>query len=64
MSQESDRLRAFAADTEALQQRLSDAITEMDGLTPEVSFHLGEAFASRGSAVGSLEEAAGKAARF
>ncbi|MFJ9846338.1 hypothetical protein ACIRYZ_39040 [Kitasatospora sp. NPDC101155] len=55
-------LRTFAADAEALQQRLHDALAGLDGLTPTASFQLGEAFASLGSAVRTLEAAAGEAA--
>lgn len=53
-----NHLRALAADAEALQQRLIDANGELDGLTPDMSFRLGEAFGSLGSAVRSLEAAA------
>ncbi|MEU5838621.1 hypothetical protein ABZ820_33815 [Streptomyces diacarni] len=55
-------LRTLAADAEALQQRLHDTLTVLDGLTPTVSFRLGEAFSSLGSAVQTLEAAASEAA--
>lgn len=55
-------LRTLAADAEALQQRLHDALAELDGLAPNVSFRLGEAFASLGSAARTLEAAASEAA--
>ncbi|MEU6926303.1 MULTISPECIES: hypothetical protein [unclassified Streptomyces] len=55
-------LRTLAADAEALQQRLRDALAELDGLTPNVSFQPGEAFASLGSAAQTLDAAASEAA--
>ncbi|MFD7868120.1 hypothetical protein [Streptomyces sp. NPDC059783] len=55
-------LRTLASDTEALQQRLRDALGVLDGLTPDVSFRLGEASALLGSAARTLDAAAGKAA--
>ncbi|WP_329203908.1 hypothetical protein [Streptomyces sp. NBC_01435] len=55
-------LRTLAADAEALRQRLRDALAGLDGLTPNVSFQLGEAFASLGSAARTLEAAASEAA--
>ncbi|MEU2681329.1 hypothetical protein ABZ638_31080 [Streptomyces sp. NPDC007107] len=54
-------LRALAADAKALQQRLRDALS-LDGMTPTVSFQLGEASASLGSAARTMEAAAGEAA--
>ncbi|TGG78494.1 hypothetical protein [Streptomyces albus] len=58
-------LRTLAADAEALQQRLRDALAGLDETTPAptVSFHLGEAFASLGTAARTLEAAAEAAAR-
>ncbi|WP_329492573.1 hypothetical protein OG618_37925 (plasmid) [Kitasatospora sp. NBC_01246] len=55
-------LRILAADAEALQQRLHNALAELDGLTPTMSFRMGEAFASLGSAARTLEAAADEAA--
>ncbi|MFF9901289.1 hypothetical protein [Streptomyces longispororuber] len=55
-------LRTLAADAEVLQQRLHDAVAGLDGLPPTVSFRLGEASASLGSAVRSLEAAVSEAA--
>lgn len=56
-----NHLRTLAADAEVLQRRLHDALDGLDGLTPTVSFQLGEAFASLGSAVRTLEGAASEA---
>lgn len=53
-------LRTLAADAEALQQRLHDAVAALD-VTPTVSFQLGEASASLGSAARTLEAAASEA---
>ncbi|MFE2930598.1 hypothetical protein [Streptomyces sp. NPDC059278] len=55
-------LRTLAADAEALQQRLRDALAGLDGMTPAISFQLGEASASLGSAARTLEAAASEAA--
>ncbi|MEU0857507.1 hypothetical protein ABZ352_18990 [Streptomyces griseofuscus] len=55
-------LRTLAADAQALQQRLRDAVADLEGLTPTVSFQLGEAFAEIGSAARTLEAAAGESA--
>jgi len=61
MSETASHLRTLAADAEALQQRLRDALSALDGLTPTVAFRLGEAFGSIGSAVRTLETAADEA---
>ena len=55
-------LHTLAVDAEALQQRLHDALARLDGLTPNVSFQLGEAFASLGSAARTLKAASEAAA--
>ncbi|QKW55027.1 hypothetical protein [Streptomyces buecherae] len=52
-------LRTLAADVEALQRRLHDAVA-LTG--PTGSFQLGDAFASLGEAVRTLEAAASQAA--
>ncbi|MGW5353347.1 hypothetical protein ACWERV_22910 [Streptomyces sp. NPDC004031] len=63
MSQGSaSHLRTLAAEVEALQQRVRDALDELDEMTPSVSFQLRAAFTSLGSAVRTLEEAADEAA--
>ncbi|MFF8732771.1 hypothetical protein ACF073_40855 [Streptomyces sp. NPDC015171] len=54
-------LRTLAAEAEALQQRLRDALAVLDGM-PNVGFQLGEAFVSLGSAARALEAAANEAA--
>lgn len=55
-------LRALAADVEALEQRLHDALAPLDGLTPTASFRLGEASATLESAAQILKVAASEAA--